>query len=764
MDRLDDSTLASAALWYVEHGMAVFPVVARDKRPATKNGLRDWTDSPADVKKLWEMDPGYSIGIVCGEPSNGLLVLDIDVDPERGEDGLATLREWERVHGELPVTAVAVTGSGGLHYFYRTDRRLRPSVNPTLGIDIRAEGSYVVAPPSVHPNGKRYEWQDPPDEVPIAEADAGVLALVAHVQAGGRGDTEGAAYRRLETPAKIVQGQRNDALYRLALSLRSDCVPPDEIRERLAGANAVRCVPPLPMSEVLSIADSVVSRYPEGHSDDYCPDGRRVDTSALPDVGRPSALATADGCRLLEEAGPDPAASDQGDRAAAVAAGVFGRGDSIKTAKLGALIVERNRARRIDGAPAVWVVDHWDFGPDAISRLALAYADEAKVNDKREVQSYVMDRMPSVDSDAEFDGRHYVRFTNGVYCAETHGLIKQPDPSMLITGRIKAEWRPDIGANLADDFIKSVADNDNDTIRVLFEIIGCCICASRVISQSPMLVGRADGGLFRAANGKSTYLNFIRAICGPRNVTSMDIATLGQRFQSGIIVGKLANIGDDIPDGFLQGTELSIFKKLVTGDSIYSDVKNGKGFEFRPTATQIFSMNTVPRLSDTTDGIMRRLAFIPFRRKFLPGDDGCDPQMGRKLAKKDAVDRAALLGVHALERVIDQAALTRLPAMDAEIDAVRAENNNVVRWLTDECIDIDVDIIGHSTDEVYRRYQFWCDGAGERNPCSKRTVTERLGMFVKVTSVTSKMLTTKPTRVAGSRKLERFYAWSENDS
>lgn len=123
-----------------------------------------------------------------------------------------------------------------------------------------------------------------------------------------------------------------------------------------------------------------------------------------------------------------------------------------------------------------------------------------------------------------------------------------------------------------------------------------------------MLIGKAGGASGKASNGKSTYLNWLRSILGTENTSSLDIATLGQRFQAGRVVGKLANLGDDIPDGFLRGDELSMFKKLVTGDAIYTDVKNGDGYEFRPSASMVFSMNSVPRLSDTTDGIFRRLA------------------------------------------------------------------------------------------------------------------------------------------------------------
>ena len=114
------SDLGKAAVWYCEHGFAIIPIKERGKEPATKHGLNDWFDSPEDARALWERNPNLNIGIVCGAPSHGLLVLDFDIDEEREKDGYAALSAWEKANGELPETAVSITGSGGMHYLYRT--------------------------------------------------------------------------------------------------------------------------------------------------------------------------------------------------------------------------------------------------------------------------------------------------------------------------------------------------------------------------------------------------------------------------------------------------------------------------------------------------------------------------------------------------------------------------------------------------------------------------------------------------------------------
>ena len=184
LDESNLSALGRAALEYVRAGFAVFPCRERDKRPATPHGLNDWTDNPEHVIIHWSQHPNSNIGITCGAPSGGLLVLDFDVSDTK--NGLATLKQWETEHGELPETATAITGSGGRHYLFRTDRNnIRPTSNTELGVDVRCDGSYIVAPPSIHPCGGSYEWWASPEDVGIASADGNVYDFLDYIQRNG---------------------------------------------------------------------------------------------------------------------------------------------------------------------------------------------------------------------------------------------------------------------------------------------------------------------------------------------------------------------------------------------------------------------------------------------------------------------------------------------------------------------------------------------------------------------------------------------------
>ena len=683
------SELGRAALWYVEHGFGVFPLLPRSKRPATQHGVNDWTDNPDDVREWWASHPDHNIGIACGTPSGGLLVLDFDVDEEEGKDGAATLREWEAVHGELPDTAVAITGGGGMHYLYRTDRtNIHPSVNRELGVDVRSDGSYVVGPPSVHESGRHYEWQDPPDETPIATADGNVYDLIDHVQRNGGADETRKPNGKFRLPDKIKKGERDNTLFRYASHLRSVGRSDEEIMAAVAGVNAMRCEPPVDTRDVERIVRSAC-RYEQG-------DGIAGDHGKLP--GRPGASQGVPGIR-----GP--------------------RG-GLLTNQVAKVVMERNHARIIDGAPAVWTGSRWEFGKRAVARCVLDVADDAKTQDRNEVFSYIAARAPEVSADTCFDGRYYVQFSDCTYDVLADEVV-EPNPSMYIVGTMPVALDMDEPPNLADEFVSSLAGGDPIVRRALCEVIGACMCSRIAMDKSPMLIGRAGGGVGKASNGKSTFINWLASILGPENVTSLDVQTLGERFQAGYVMGKLANLGDDIPDGFLDDANLSTFKKLVTGDKIFTDVKGTDGFNFRPSATMVFSMNSMPRLSDTTDGVFRRLQLIPFRSRFAPGVPGYDRDIASKLARPEVMRRGALLGLMSLGDMIRRGEPTKVPDMEAEMEEIRQDNDSVLRWMSDAEIGPE-DIDGRFVSEVYDQYSQWCRECGERNPCTTRTFTARV--------------------------------------
>ena len=146
---MEENKLLSAAKYYAGLGFNIFPCQIRGKTPATSHGFKDAKPSAAP----WETGTQFNIGFSTGA---GVVVLDVDVNPERGKFGNEELAALEKKYGKLPATWTSLTGSGGTHYFFSCDD---PALTIAAGfapsLDYRANGGYVILPPSVHPNGKR---------------------------------------------------------------------------------------------------------------------------------------------------------------------------------------------------------------------------------------------------------------------------------------------------------------------------------------------------------------------------------------------------------------------------------------------------------------------------------------------------------------------------------------------------------------------------------------------------------------------------------
>lgn len=149
------SPMEQAASDYLARGWSVIPMREKAKRPAL--AWKAYQSKCASEKTLhgwFRRCPDCNVGIVTGALS-GLVVL--DVDPRHG--GAVSLRELEREHGRLPQTMESITGGGGRHvYFSHPGGVIHNRTNIEPGIDLRGDGGCIVAPPSVHPSGKRYRW------------------------------------------------------------------------------------------------------------------------------------------------------------------------------------------------------------------------------------------------------------------------------------------------------------------------------------------------------------------------------------------------------------------------------------------------------------------------------------------------------------------------------------------------------------------------------------------------------------------------------
>lgn len=247
------SDAAAAALDYLARGWAVVPIHPAEKRPLVRwDAYQNAPPGESEVRAWYARWPEAGVGIVTGGVS-GLVVL--DVDPEHG--GKATLASLTAEHGPLPATAEAATGGGGRHlYFQAPEKPLRSRVGLRPGLDLRAEGGLVVAPPSRHPSGRRYAWRRgrTPDETPPAALPGWLDGLV-RGRPQGRGHP--AWYWRDLLRRGVEEGERNATIASLTGHLLWHGVDPEAITELLLCWNRVRCRPPLSDEEVARTVESI---------------------------------------------------------------------------------------------------------------------------------------------------------------------------------------------------------------------------------------------------------------------------------------------------------------------------------------------------------------------------------------------------------------------------------------------------------------------------------------------------------------------------
>ena len=243
-----------AAMKLAHRGLHVFPVDPTSKAPKTVHGCLDATRDERRILSMWRACPSAGIGVATGKPSG---IVAIDVDPRSGgEDGFA---ELAGKLGNPGLTVRVLTPSGGYHLWYRAPAaavacsagRLAP------GVDVRGDGGYVVAPPSVRPDGTGWRWA--PGGAPLAELEGewidAMRAPAAHERPLATPVASWVALVRDGAP----EGGRNHALARIVGHLLAKGVDPHLVAELAHLVNG-RNRPPLPGAEVDQVVVSIASR------------------------------------------------------------------------------------------------------------------------------------------------------------------------------------------------------------------------------------------------------------------------------------------------------------------------------------------------------------------------------------------------------------------------------------------------------------------------------------------------------------------------
>jgi hypothetical protein len=273
-----DGDNLGAALGWAKQGIPVIPLYgvadgicdcregsecrSAGKHPLSRlvpRGVKNASTDPEKIRNWWGAAPLANVGIVMGGP---LRFLALDVDPRSGGD--ASLYDLVEVRGDKWLKTLTVkTGGLGSHLIFTMPAGVKVSrAKLAPGIDLKTEGGYLVAAPSIHTSGRRYEVVDSTYPAEAPEWLVGELMSAPGVEPSKIVDFQERRSGRT-TDVHILEGERNDTLFRIGCALWGSGEVQDlpTLNERLLEENSERCTPPLADAEVVKISTSITARY-----------------------------------------------------------------------------------------------------------------------------------------------------------------------------------------------------------------------------------------------------------------------------------------------------------------------------------------------------------------------------------------------------------------------------------------------------------------------------------------------------------------------
>jgi len=720
----EDSSMMQWALYYAGIGIPVFPI-----KPGTKNEYYadyDHRGSPTkkypsgnpyswkaqattDLKRVrsaWTKHPDADIGGMTGD---GLYV--IDGDERESGSYKESIDKWNRegiLPGKLNIeTWTSITGSGGNQFFYylepkhvktAKDNKINLSGDSDMiemgsHIDTRGDGRYVVLPPSMHPNGNRYRWtaEKSPADIKIVDFDRTVEFIFTHKSR--KSSRQKLRKVNAVSGELIPKGSRRSYMLQKAGELVNKMM---DIVDDSTIVSALMDIAhkDLDTSEPLDtgwdgleadlfkmVADfraAIEKERAEGQDTDwkYCMRAWYMENPGKKPPNPPDwdEIRAAGMRRLSNEMKiPDDEAEDPGEQSEGKPYYRYGENGKryIVGYKFAQYITETHAVKRIDNQLFIFRDNYYQYGNLYIENIIHRLEPDMKSHERTEIIKYLEVQNP--DNVRLDDYSQYILCDDEILDWKT-GERFEPSQEYVITNRIP--WRYDPGAycEAMDKALDEWTCHDKQCRDLLLEAIGTTLYRDTRIQVSFILTGQG-------ANGKSTLLDAVKMMLGKNNVSELDIAELSDRFSTASLLGMLANIGDDISSDYLQGKQLSIFKKVVTGNGIRAEKKGQDEFFFQPYAKLFFSANDIPKMStDSQRSISRRLVIIPFDADFV--EEKANINIEDQILTQEGMEYLLKLAVDGLRRVT-QHGFTKCARVDERKRQYERESNPLLLWADD---------------------------------------------------------------------------------
>lgn len=698
--------MKNAALWYARNAIPIFPLHwpigskcscgKRDcnspaKHPLTPRGFKDATIDAGQIATWWGQWPDANIGIPTGEASGFLVV---DIDPRNGGD--ESLESLIREHGRFPDTAEQITGGGGRHYVFRHSGGAVPKTL-ARGIDLKADGGYIVAAPSIHASGSRYQWDGLAGAKALLDPAELPLKLRDRLSHSRNGTQEKRSTQ--DDTQKWGAGQRNNKLASVAGKMRRGGFSREAIEAALLQENLLRCDPPLSESEVRAVAASV-SQYPparEGERvrvDSHGPESSGADTEQssgartnynfpLTELGNGERLVTKYGhsiryCNSWKSFLWYDSKCWRRDE--------VGQIDRLAKATVRAIYSE---AEKIDDAGLRKATAEWAKRSERAAQIAAMLklaSSEAGV--------------PVLPSELDAN-RWLLNVANGTLNLRT-GALGPHRKEDLVTKLVAIAYDPRARCPRWIKFLQEVFAPHPDAIPFVQMAAGYSLTADTREECLFLLHGTGR-------NGKGTYLKLLAAILGEYAGTadfSTFVATRDDRAPRDDVAnmhGKRFIAAQESREGAALAE--SLIKWLTGGDAVRARRLYENSWEFDPTHKLWLATNHKPIIRGTDPAIWSRIRLIPFDVSFEGKED--------RTLKTALMDELPGILAWAIEGCLrwQEEGLPLSASVEKATREYRDESDQLGRFIEERCIVGEfVSVLGRV---LYSSYKTWAHDAGE---------------------------------------------------
>jgi putative DNA primase/helicase len=704
--------MLDAALDYAARGWAVIPLAPGGKIPSTVHGSKDATTDAVEIREWWTQHPHNNIGIATGSIS-GIAVL--DVDTRNGKAGGASLLHLISKHSAIPETLRQRTWSGGLHYVFQSVPGLKNSGSALGdGLDIKSDGGYIVAAPSVV-NGRSYAWENEgtePAPMPVWIAAPQPLRAPTSRRSG----SEWAAQIN-----GVLQGSRQDELSRWAGYFLAKHAP--EIARELLRDWAGKCDPPLSAKE----ADGCIDRIIRLRGDDLViepdddPGGERFTDMAnakrLQDVAAERAGHVGemkdkwyifDGGRLVLDfkAAMYPFNAEVAERLFVEASL-----EDARRKELEARVAEGNLVSEVRDA-----LKHRIEESEARSATLGAGAQKMESRTGGDAAIELAKSLPGLRLKLDQLDTHptWLNTPSGTLDLDTMDLHPHRFPDLL-TKMAGAAYDPGAKCPRWDSFLEEVVP-DIEVRAFLQRSLGLALTD---ITREQCLWFLY--GLGR--NGKTTLLNAVRYVLGDyaasTKASTLMVKQHGDEKRNDVAILRGARFvsATEAEDG--QKMAEALIKEITGEDPVTARLLYAEFFTFKPTFKIFLAANHKPIISGVDLGIWRRIHLVPFEQNIPESKvDGLLP-----VALK-AEGSGILNWLIAGYRAYAKGGLQVPQPVRAATAAYRHESDPLADFLEEACfVEPGLECTASALYDAYTR---WAQANGVRFPLKARSLGQQL--------------------------------------